>query len=82
MIASLRVYRLLCNLTEMQIGPKFGRGHPPKPALSIVEIVGIVVIAPRRRLGRALQELRRVVTGFARGRTLGRIAAELGPQFL
>ena len=46
------------------------------PTLSIVEIV---VIAPRRhRGGRALQELRRVITRFTRGRALGRIAAYLG----
>src|SRR5947209_14101919 len=40
----------------------------------------IVVIAPRRRSGGAVQELRRVVAGLARGRALGRIAAELGLQ--
>jgi hypothetical protein len=45
------------------------------PTLSIVEIV---VIAPRRRRGRTLQELRGVMARFARGRALGRIAADLG----
>ena len=45
-------------------------GAPVKPVLSIV---GFAVIAPLRHLGR-------VVAGFARGRTLGWIAAELGSQ--
>src|SRR5580704_5437634 len=46
-----------------------------------VSLVEIVVIAPRRHRGGALQELRRVVARLARGRTLGRITAELGLQF-
>ena len=59
----------------------FAPGRPPGAALSIVEIVAIVVIAPRRYLGRALLELRRVMARLARGRTLGWIATKLGLQF-
>src|ERR1700721_3163127 len=44
-------------------------------------VLEIVVITPRRRGGRALQELRRMMTRLARSGTLGRIAAELGLQF-
>src|SRR5260370_14754166 len=51
------------------------RGSPRAGSFSIVEIV---VIGPRRHGGRALQELRRVMTWLARGRALGRIATELG----
>src|SRR5260370_29452384 len=54
-----------------------GIGWPCARSFSIVEIV---VIASRRHGGRALQELRRVMTRLARGRTLGWIAAELGLQ--
>src|ERR1700744_6737225 len=49
----------------------------PRPLVSVVEIV---VIAPRRRGGGALQELRRVMARLARGGALGRVAAELGLQ--
>src|ERR1700704_1150898 len=48
----------------------------PKASSSIIE----VVFAPRHRGGRALQELRGVMTRLARGRALGGIAAELGLQ--
>jgi hypothetical protein len=47
-------------------------------SLSIVEIV---VIVPRRRRGRALQDSRREMVRFARGWTLRRIAADLGLKF-
>src|SRR5260221_4313367 len=53
------------------------RSRSPKPSSSIIE----VVFAPWSPGGRALQELRRVVTRLARGRALGRITAELGLQF-
>src|SRR5882757_6420576 len=43
-------------------------------------ILEIFVIAPRRHRGGALQELRRVMTGFAGGRAFRRIASELGLQ--
>jgi hypothetical protein len=38
-------------------------------------------IVPRRRRGRALQDSRREMVRFARSRTLGRIAADLGLKF-
>jgi hypothetical protein len=47
-------------------------------ASSALSIVKVVVIAPRRHRSRTLQELRRVMTRFARSRALGRIAADLG----
>ena len=47
-------------------------------SLSIVEIV---VIVPRRRRGRALEELWGVIARFARSWALGRIAADLGLKF-
>src|SRR5882762_2083877 len=43
--------------------------------------VEIVVIVPRRRRGRALQELLGVIARFARSWALGRIAADLGLKF-
>src|ERR1700730_14512530 len=44
-------------------------------------LVEFFVIGPWRHGGRALQELRGVMTRLARGRALGRVAAELGLQF-
>src|SRR6185312_14048013 len=41
-------------------------------------VVEIVFIAPRRHRGRALQELRSMMTRLSRSRTLGGIATELG----
>src|SRR3984885_9472610 len=67
---------------QLRSGSEGGSGTPPAPAgrAGSVSIVEIVVIAPRRHGGRALQELRRVMTRLARGRTLGWIAADLGLQ--
>jgi hypothetical protein len=49
-----------------------------KASRSIAEVVLFAPWGPR---GGALQELRRMMTRLARGRTLGGIAAELGLQF-
>src|ERR1700692_1496070 len=83
MRAASRKLTSLGHSGQLRSGSEGGRGRPPAPAgragsLSIVEIV---VIAPRRHGGRALQELRRVMTRLARSRTLGWVAAELGLQF-
>src|ERR1700743_968635 len=51
------------------------RGGAGGPRLGSLSLGEIVVIGPRRHGGRALQELRRVMTRFARGRALGGIAA-------
>src|SRR5260370_5296507 len=58
-------------------------GHAARPPVSKANrsIIEGVVIALRRPGGRALQELRRVVTRLARGRALGRVAPERGFQF-
>src|ERR1700692_3668471 len=60
-----------------------GRAVPASAGLScarLLLVLEIVVIGPRRHGGGALQELRRVMTRFARGGTFGRVAAELGLQ--
>src|ERR1700677_4435150 len=57
-------------------GPRLGRNSRRGAHQTRSSIVGIIVIVVN--LVRPLQELRRVMARFARGRTLGRIAAELG----
>src|SRR3984957_1784873 len=80
--AASRKLTSLGHSGQLRSGSERGRGTPPAPAgpPGPRPIVEIVVIAPRRHGGRALQELRRVMTRLPRGRTLGWIAAELGLQ--
>src|ERR1700722_7261661 len=66
------------QLRSGSVADRSAGGCPLAGSFSVVEFV---VIAPRRHRGGALQELRRVVARLARGRTLGRVAAELGLQF-
>jgi hypothetical protein len=58
-------------------------GHAARSPVSKANrsISKVLVFAPWGPRGRALQELRRVMTWLARRRTLGWIAAELGLQF-
>src|SRR5271156_5623783 len=56
------------------------RGGAAAPDAGSLLLFEIVVIAPWRHGGGAMQELRRVMTRLARGRTFGGIAAELGLQ--
>src|ERR1700748_3584171 len=58
----------------------FGKDAGGLPPISPL-VADLVVIAPRYHGGRALQELRRMMTRFARSRAFGRVAAELGLQF-
>src|ERR1700749_4009040 len=73
---------------QLRSGAEPGRGALPARAgfrvgglpCATFLILEVVVIGPRRHGGGALQELRRMMTRFARGGTLGRVAAELGLQ--
>ena len=74
---------LAASSTAALIGSKNENGHAARSLVSKASrsIIQVVVFAPWWPGGRALQELRRMMARLARGRTLGRIAAELGLQF-
>src|SRR6201999_2878127 len=80
--ASSRKPTSLGQSGQLRSGSVESRGVPASAGLPrlLVSVVEIVVIAPRRRGGGALQELRRVMARLARGGALGRVAAELGLQ--
>src|ERR1700743_839131 len=77
--ASSRKPTSLGQSGQLRSGSAESRAVPATAGLprTLVAVVEIVVIAPRRRGGGALQELRRVMARLARGGTLGRGAREL-----
>src|SRR5580698_4681256 len=82
--ASSRKLTSLGQSGQLRSGSEPGRNVRASGGLPLALtflVFEVVVITPRRHGGRALQELRRMMTRFARGRTLGRIAAKLGLQF-